>query len=405
MAKYDYAKLRPIEVKQMLHQGQPVFYLRDPLELSSSYAFVPQIFGPLLVVCDGQQTVLQMQRQFMSVVGQFISQGQVEHLLGQLDQIYLLDNARAAEAKDKALAEFRGTPYRQPALAELSYPANPADLRRELQAFMNQTPPAEELDEGWGIFSPHIDYFRGGPIYAQVWKRAAKLAREAEIVVVFGTDHNNLLPGQITLTRQNYATPFGVLPTDQGVVDAIVDVIGKEAAFAEELHHRREHSLELVLTWLHFIRNGEACPIVPILNGSFQHFIHNGVQPASDARLDKVIEAIKQAVAGRKLFVVASGDLAHLGPAFGGAPIDPPTKAKLKQDDEVMLAPLIAGDADAFFDIICRERGVRNVCGTAPFYMTMKLMGDVKGELTSYDCCLADDNHTSFVSVCGMAFV
>ncbi len=405
MSRYDYAKLRPIEVKRITHQGQPVFFLRDPLELSQNYAFVPQILGPLLAACNGAHSVLQMQQEFTRYIGQFISQAEVEHLLGQLDQIYLLDNARAAEAKARALAEFRRAPYRSPALAGLSYPAEPESLRRELQGFMAQTPPAEELAEGWGVFSPHIDYMRGGPVYAQLWKRAAKLAREAEIVVLFGTDHNSLRPGQLTLTRQNYATPFGVLPTDQSVVDAIVDVIGEEAAFAEELHHRREHSLELVLVWLHFIRNGAPVPIVPILNGSFQQFIHNGASPAADARLTQAVRRIKEAAAGRKLFAVASGDLAHLGPAFDTDPIDPPAKAKLKQDDEAMLQPLIAGDADGFFEVIRRERGQRNVCGVAPFYLTMKLMGDnLQGEVTSYDCCLADDRNTSFVSVCGMVF-
>ncbi len=405
MSQYDYAKLRPIEVKRIIHQGQPVFFLRDPLELSKDYAFVPQILGPLLAACDGAHTVLQMQQEFMRYIGQFISQTEVEHLLGQLDQIYLLDDARAAEARTRALDEFRRAPYRPPTLAGLSYPADPEALRRELQGFMEQTPAVEELEEGWGVFSPHIDYMRGGPVYAQLWKRAAKLAREAEIVVLFGTDHNSLLPGQLTLTRQNYATSFGVLPTDQSVVDAVVDVIGEEAAFAEELHHRREHSLELVLTWLHFIRNGASVPIVPILNGSFQQFIHNGISPADDTRLMQVVQRIKEATAGRKLFVVASGDLAHLGPAFGTDPIDPLAKAKLKQDDEAMLQPLIAGDADGFFEVIRRERGQRNVCGTAPFYLTMKLMGDnLQGEVTAYDCCLADDKRTSFVSVCGMVF-
>ncbi len=404
MSRYDHTELRPLEVKSFVHKGQPVFYLRDPLELSDRYALVPQILGPLLAACDGTHTVFGMQQQFMAATGQFISSTEVENLLHQLDEIYLLNNARAAAAKQAALEDYRRAEFRLPALAGLSYPADPNALRRELQKYVDQTPPTDVLASGAGLFSPHIDYFRGGPVYAQVWEKAANLARAADVVVIFATNHNSFLPGQITPTRQNYATPFGVLPTEQSVVDAVVDVLGEEAAFAEELNHRKEHSIELVVTWLHFIRNGKPVPIVPILVGSFYHFIGNGNRPADDHHLRDVVAAIKRATAGRSVLAVASGDLAHLGPAFNTAPIDALGRARIKIDDDRMLAPLVSGNPDAFFEIIREEKDKRNICGTAPFYLTMKLMGNVQGQLTSYDHCPADEQNTSFVSVCGMVF-
>ncbi len=405
MSRYDNAKLRPLEVKSFVHEGQPVFYLRDPLELSNRYALVPQVLGPLLATLDGHHTVAEMRQVFIQSTGQLISDAEIEGLLGQLDDIYLLDNENFATVKAHALAQYRAAPYRPPALAGASYPADPDALRRELQAFMDATPPAEPLETGSGLFCPHIDYARGGKVYAQLWKRARKLAQAAEVVVIFATDHNSFLPEQITPTRQNYATPFGVLPTEQSVVDAVVDVLGEENAFTEELNHRHEHSIELVVTWLHFIRDGKPVPIVPILVGSFYHFIGNGKRPADEQQLQAVLSAVNAATtAGRRVLTVASGDLAHLGPAFDTEPITPQEKIRLKRDDERMLQPLIAGDADGFFEIIRAERGERNVCGTAPFYLSLKMMGDVRGEVTGYDCCVADDRDTSFVSVAGMVF-
>jgi len=404
MSRYNFTKLRPLEIKTFVHENQPVFYLRDPLELSDQYALIPQILGPVLAACDGQHTIAQMAQEFLAQTGQRIDESHIENLLGQLDDIFLLDNARFAEKKRQALEAFRAAPHRPPALAGLSYPANPTALRRELQAFMDATPPAEPLSSGSGVFSPHIDYARGGKVYAQLWKRARPLAEAAEVVVIFATDHNSFFPGQITPTRQHYATPFGVLPTDQTAVDAVVNVLGEEAAFAEELNHRREHSIELVVTWLHFIRGGKPVPIVPMLVGSFYHFIGNGARPADDAKLSDVISAVKAATSGRKTLVVASGDLAHLGPAFDTDPVTPDKKVALRQADDHMLAPLIAGNADGFFDIIRAERGTRNVCGTAPFYLSLKMMGAVRGELAGYDCCVADENETSFVSVAGVVF-
>ena len=61
-----------------------------------------------------------------------------------------------------------------------------------------------------------------------------------------------------------YLFPYGVLPTNTATVDAIAKAIGEERAFAEELHHRTEHSVELAAVWLHHMRDGKPCQLVPI---------------------------------------------------------------------------------------------------------------------------------------------
>ncbi len=131
-----------------------------------------------------------------------------------------------------------------------------------------------------GLLSPHIDYGRGGEVYAQIWKRAALAAREAELVILLGTDHYG--SDLFSLTRQNYATPYGVLPTDTEIVDRLAAAIGEDAAYAGELRHRGEHSLELVAVWLHHMRAGKPVPLVPILTGSFHPFMEDGIEPQDD---------------------------------------------------------------------------------------------------------------------------
>ncbi|MEM7031193.1 MAG: AmmeMemoRadiSam system protein B [Chloroflexota bacterium] len=403
MSKYDYAKLRPIQVHRMVHEGVPIFVFQDRLDLGPQ-TVVPQALGPVLAACDGDNTVTAMCQQFRLHTGQTIQEDDVEHWLARLDDAYLLDNERATQAKEDILTRYRKQPYRPPTIAGRGYPADPQALRQAFQQYIDQASQTDELETGYGLVSPHIDYFRGGHVYAQVWKRVAKLAREAECVIILGTDHNSPIPGEMTLTRQDYATPFGVLPTDQTVVDAIVAALPDEDLFASELHHRSEWSIELPAVWLHFIRDGEACPIVPILCGSFYDFVMNGRKPAQDARLNTLIDTVKQATAGRKILVVASGDLAHIGPEFGGDPIDQAGHEQLKRDDDQLLNPVYAGDADAFFEVIRAEQDSRNVCGTSPIYLAMKIMGDVQGEIVAYDRCSADDQDTSYVSVCGVTF-
>ena len=43
------------------------------------------------------------------------------------------------------------------------------------------------------------------------------------------------------------------------------NVLGEERAFAEELHHKGEHSVELAAVWLHHFLGGRPCSIVPML--------------------------------------------------------------------------------------------------------------------------------------------
>ncbi|OQY47640.1 MAG: AmmeMemoRadiSam system protein B [Anaerolineaceae bacterium 4572_78] len=404
MSKYDYAKLRYLNVQPTNHEGHPLIFLNDPLELSPHYALVPPQFGIVLATCDGEHTISDMQRETIAYTGILLSETDINYILAELDKVFFLDNERFAQEQINIVNKYRSAPSRPPTHVGVTYPADPNELCKYFQKFVDRVSPVEELETGNGLFSPHIDYSRGGEVYAEVWQRARKLVREAECIIVFGTDHYGILFGQITPTRQSYATPFGVLPTEQTVVDAIVAAIGEKTAFEEELNHRHEHSIELALNWLHFMRDGEPCPIVPILCGSFSHFILEGNSPAKDKRFQNVVNAIKEATTGRKILTVASGDLAHIGPAFHGEHVSLAEKMKLKEIDEAMLKPVLQGDSDGFFEFIRHEEDKRNVCGTAPLYLAMKLMGDVPGQMAGYDRCVADEKGQSFVSVCGLTF-
>jgi AmmeMemoRadiSam system protein B len=261
---------------------------------------------------------------------------------------------------------------------------------------------AESCSQPVGLLSPHIDYARGGAVYAHVWKRAAQVARQAELVILLGTDHYGL--DLFTLTRQNFATPYGILPTDTALVDRLAAVIGEEAAYAGELRHRGEHSLELVAVWLHHMRAGQPVPIVPILTGSFHPFMVNGASPASDPTVAGVLAVLRAAMAGKRALVVASGDLAHVGPAFGGAPLDGAARRVLRQADEALIAAMRAGDAGQFFGAIRQVQNANNVCGVAPIYLTLRLLGRSQGAQAGYALCPADAQNTSVVSVTGMMF-
>lgn len=251
--------------------------------------------------------------------------------------------------------------------------------------------------------SPHIDYERGSSVYARVWKRAAEVVKDAELVVLLGTDHFGE-EGGVTLTRQHYATPFGVLPTAQEVVDALAQVIGAELAFAEELHHRSEHSIELAAVWLHHMRGEQPCELVRILCGSFDHFVRGEAGPEDDSAMNALLDTFKERMARRGVIVVAAGDLSHVGPAFGGQPLGIVERARLEAADRELIQRICAGDAQAFYSAIKQEGDRHHVCGLPPIYLALRMLSPVEGELVAYDRCPADEKGTSLVSVCGIVF-
>jgi len=399
-------RLRQLDIRPIEHENRPYILLRDPLRLTDQQLLVPQPLAAVLAFFDGQTTIAAAVDAFRRRYRIGLPPELVGELVDALDAALLLENERAAARHAAVLDDYRRAPFRPPALAGAGYPADAQSLWDLLQTQLEASDTAEATDldgaQPVGLLSPHIDYARGGAVYAHAWKRAAQAARAAELVILLGTDHFGV--DLFTLTRQSYATPYGVLPTETAIVDQLAAVIGEEAAYAGELRHRGEHSLELVAVWLHHMRAGRPAPVVPILTGSFHPFMRNGDTPSSDPTIGGVLAVLRAAMAGKRTLIVASGDLAHVGPAFGGAPLDSGGRRVLRHADEALIAAMRAGDAGQFFGAIRQVQNQHNVCGVAPIYLTLQLLGASRGEQAGYAVCPADDQNTSVVTVTGMLF-
>jgi MEMO1 family protein len=390
-------RLRLIDGRPFEYEGMAYLMLRDPLELSEKSLLVPQPFIPLLGLLDGTRTIAALRGAMALQYGLMITGEQIEAFVENLDDALLLENHRSRQGIADAHRDYLSAPFRPPANAGLTYPESPQELSDYLQNYLNHldTPQSANGTRIRGVVSPHIDYERGGPVYAAVWSQAAQAAREADLAIIFGTDHfSEGFP--ISLTRQSYATPYGVLPTAVDIIDQLAEVIGEEAAFAGELHHRREHSIELAAVWLHHMRGGQPIEMVPILCGQLE--AENGRTVSRDIWLN----VLRRAASGRRTLVVAAGDLAHVGPAFDGEPVNPGKLSMLRTTDDGLIEAMCDGDAERFFGAIRQVNDANNVCGVAPIYLTMRLLGDLRGQQTGYAVCPADQAETSVVTICGV---
>lgn len=405
MAENGYPKLRAVQSQWVeMGDGKPVLLLQDRLGLGAGAVVVPQALAPMLTFCDGTRSPAGIKAALELYSGLRLDLPTIEAALRQLDSALLLDNGNYAEAHRRAVEKYRAAPFRAATLAGTGYPEDPDRLRAVLDGYLEAVASEDGRSEGAqgvrGLICPHIDFERGGGVYARLWGRAREAVAEADEFVIVGTDHGGG-PAEITLTRQSFATPFGILRTDVDAVDYVAEAMGEEAAFRSELNHVVEHSIELASVWLHHAVGSREVRIVPVLCGSFQPFSEGNGRPGDLASWRAAASALREIARRERTLVIAAADLAHVGPAFGGPrPIGEMEKGELAAFDAQMLACIATGDAEAFLGLLVRERDRFNVCGLPPIYLAMTMLGSLQGKLVAYSQCPAPPR--SVVSVAGM---
>ena len=399
--------IRNLDLQPYQHEGEQYYLLQGPRQETEGQLLLPPILAHMLRYFDGQHDIPAIYAQIEKDAGFALPAGTVEQAVSQLDQAYMLDNERYASYVERVYGDFLRVAHRPMVLADVNYPRDPAALA-ELFASYGGTDDLsdEEAWHGRAVISPHIDYQRGGPVYARAWARAGAAVQKADLVLMFATDHKGGL-GSLTLTKKGYETPYGLLPTDDQLVDALAHAIGEDEAYALELNHRREHSVELSAVWLHHVaaQTGTTPVMVPLLIGSFQHLVAYQKHPQQDVKIQTFLEALVRETAGKKVLCVASVDMAHVGPAFGDDYImDEERRSLLDAADHSLIEAMMEGDAERYYREIADVQDRNKVCGFSPVYLMLRYLqmrgeGEISGRLLAYDQCSADAENHSLVSI------
>ncbi len=384
--------------------GRDYLFLEDPLRLSDQNMGLPVVLAPMLGLMDGTRDAGTLAEEFGSITGIPVAAEDVRAIIEALDERRLLENQQSLDARETALSRYRSAPFRAPALAGSVYPEDPEELRNTIDEFCDNAdlPELETTEPVMGVISPHIDFHRGWRTYAKTWRQVRKAAAEASLIILLGTDHSGT-PNRLTLTRQSYATPWGVLPTDTRLVDRLAEAVGLESAFDEELHHVHEHSIELAAVWLHYVLDGKPKPVAPILCG------HHGDGPEGEdwgaAGLRDPLRILAETAAEPGVLVVAAGDVSHVGPAFGDRHgFTDEDKALVRSSDARWLETACLGDSGALWEHILSEGDGTRICGAAPIHHMLAALPGARGRLIDYDQCPADQEFGSLVSIAGALF-
>jgi MEMO1 family protein len=387
-------RLVPVESQAVTcDDGEQLMVLRDPAGIAGEgLGLSPGAFW-VAAQLDGTRTPAEL-LEHARTSGAVLGAAELDALLEALAEAGFLEGPTRDVQRERALREYRALPARPPSCAGAVYPADPAELRLALDAWLRSGGPGvAPLPEGplRLIVAPHIDYARGAAGYAHAYRALA--GTDADLFVVLGTAHATP-PHLFTLTRLDSDTPLGPVRTDQAVVARLAAELGEAELFDDELAHREEHSIELQLVVLaHLVKR--PFTVLPVLCSSISDL------PDPEGATAPFLAALRRAVAGRRVCYVAAADLAHVGPRYGD-PLPPSTRqlARLASDDRETLAALCAGDAAAFHRDAVRDDQRRRICGIAPIYAGLRASG-VRPTLLHYEQWSDGTDSVSFAAAAG----
>jgi AmmeMemoRadiSam system protein B len=394
-------QLRPYLKQATLAHDPDHLYVVDRLGLAEPVALTPAEFA-WLEFLDGHHSLLDIQiHATRQLGGAIVSTDQVRQWLVRLEEGLVLDSPRFRSVVN--------APVRPPRCIGC-YEADPEALRRQLRGLFTHAggaglPQPRKPDGSLrAALIPHIDYARGGLSYTYAFKEIFEKS-DATLFVIIGTSHYS--GHRFTLTRKNFQTPLGIMPTDQEYIDRLVKQFGNGLFDDEWLAHFPEHSIELEVVFLQFLyENLRPIRIVPLVVGSFHDCVQDSASPRTRYDIARLIQALRRVEAETKepICYIISGDLAHIGPKFNEAQhLDERLLQQSLQQDQAILRHAEAVDLDGYFRLIAGERDVRNICGLPPTFATLESIRPRAGTLLHYDRYIHPQCHES-VSFASVAF-
>ena len=211
------------------------------------------------------------------------------------------------------------TAIRPAAVAGSFYPADPAQLRAQIQGFLAQAK-AFSAPPPKAIIVPHAGTIYSGPIAASAYVRLIPVAASITRVVLIGPSHRMGFRGIAVSTAEAWQTPLGQVPLDRA---AMAPLLGLPMIGTLETAHEQEHSLEVQLPFLQTILANFS--LVPVVVGN-----------ASAEEVNALLDAVW---GGPETLIVISTDLSHFLDYAACQATDAATTASIEQLNFENLTP------------------------------------------------------------------
>jgi MEMO1 family protein len=386
-------------IAERIGDAAGTFMLSDQLRISHQPQAITPLELEMLKRMNGGNSLRELQAAAMQALGGLVVPIEtVLQLVARLDASLFLDSPR--------FDAYLAGPDREPSCIGC-YSAKPAEVRSQLAGYFTADGgpglPGDPKPDGRlrALLLPHMDYARGNVTYAWGMKELFEQT-SASLFVIIATSHYSA--HRFTLTRKNFKSPLGTVPTDQEYIDRLVKHYG-DGLFDDPYAHFPEHSVELEVVCLQYLyENVRPIRIVPLLAGPFGDCVRMNSNPADRPDIKRMVEALRkvEAQTNEPICYVISGDLAHIGPKFQDPePVAEPLLTHSRAQDLALMNRAEAADMQGYFNVIAKERDARRICGLPPTWTTIEAIRPQSGKLLHYGRYVHPRGHesVSFASV------
>ena len=187
---------------------------------------------------------------------------------------------------------------RPPAVAGMFYPADPRQLKHEVQNFLAAAAP--QTFKAKALIVPHAGYIYSGAVAASAYATLQKISRDVRRV------HRVAVKGLALPDAEAFDTPLGRVPLDTATMKTIAKL--PQVTVSADAHEQ-EHSLEVQLPFLQNVL--DEFVLLPLAVGM-----------ATAAEVAEVLEAVW---GGDETLIVISSDLSHYLPYSAAQFVDSKT--------------------------------------------------------------------------------
>jgi len=184
---------------------------------------------------------------------------------------------------------------RKPAVADAFYPANPIELKNQIEGFLKNVKKEKFDGRIFGLMVPHAGYVYSGQVAAHCFKQLEGLSFDT--VVIIGMSHFAQFDCIAVDDSDYYQTPLGLVEVDKELASSLIKSHPKIKSLPDV--HINDHALEVEIPFLQQVL--KKFKIVPILMSN----------PGDCQILAKSLISNSK---GKKILFVASSDMSHYPP-------------------------------------------------------------------------------------------
>lgn len=254
---------------------------------------------------------------------------------------------------------------RQPVVAGQFYPGSEGKLRAALSQLIPENASPQTVK---GVISPHAGYVYSGAIAGQLYARIAI----PDTVLIIGSNHHGTGVPAALYPDGEWLTSLGATAINSRLNSLLL----QHTPFiqSDSVAHQLEHSLEVQLPFIQFLRPDVTISAICISHGDYPHLrdIGHGIAAA-------ILEY------DGEVLIVASSDMTHYESADSA-----------REKDQQALERVLALDAKGLLEV-CHSRRI-TMCGVAPVTVMIEAvlhLGATEAELVAYGTSgdVTGDNH------------